>query len=255
MRKLFQRLYLFISVFPYLFNISILINCDLFNLFEQMKIVGPSSLFITMVTSFFISLVFSLQVVKEFLYLHAVDLVGSMLALSFIREFSPVITSVILIGKVGSYFTSELATMVVTEQIDALYILGIDPITYLIIPRIIAVIFMLPLLNLFSIMTSLISSSFICFILYNVYPQFFFISAFSSFSVIDLAKSSFKTVLFGFFISLISCVWGITTTNGAKGVGLSTTSSVVTSLLCTFILNFVLSYYLFDNIESLFQIL
>lgn len=253
MYKLFQRLCLVVRILFYLCDVSIFSNCDLFSLLEQMKIVGPGSLFITMVTSFFIGLVFSLQIVKEFLYLNAIDLVGSILAISFIRELSPVITSVILIGKVGSCFTSELATMIVNEQIDALYILGISPINYLIIPRVVSVICMLPLLNLFSVMTSLISSSFICFILYSISPKFFFISAFSGFSFIDIAKSSLKTTLFGFFISLISCAWGITTTNGAKGVGLSTTSSVVTSLLCTFMLNFVLSYYLFGDAQSLFQ--
>lgn len=255
MHKLFQRFCLLIKIFLYVCNISIVTNCNLYNLLEQIRIVGLGSLFITIITSFFISLVFSFQIVKEFLYLHAVDLVGAILTMSFIRELSPVITSIILVGKVGSYFTSELATMIVTEQMDALYILGINPVNYLILPRIISVIFMLPILNLFSVVTSLISCSFICFILYNIHPQFFFTSAFSCFSLLDIAKSSVKTLLFGFFISLISCVWGITTTNGAKGVGTSTTSSVVTSLLCVFILNFILSYYLFDDVESLFQVL
>nr|YP_009393033.1 hypothetical protein [Bostrychia moritziana]ARW61595.1 hypothetical protein [Bostrychia moritziana] len=256
MLKLFKRFLFFIKVSFYLFDYSsVFINLEFLSLLEQIKIVGPSSLFIVIVTSFFISLVFSIQVVKEFLYLNFVDLVGSILALTFIRELSPVLTSIILIGKVGSYFTSELATMVVTEQVDALYLLGISPVNYLIMPRVISVLFLLPFLNFFSILTSLISSSFICFILYNIHPHSFLMSAYSSFSYLDLFKSCLKTVVFGWFISIISCVWGLTTTGGSKGVGKSTTASVVVSLLLVFILDFILSFFMFDSSESLLQVL
>nr|YP_009399648.1 hypothetical protein [Digenea simplex]ARW69467.1 hypothetical protein [Digenea simplex] len=226
----------------------------LFNLLDQLKLVIPSSVFITMVTSFFISLVFSLQIVKEFLYLNANELIGSVIAISFIRELSPILTAIVLVGKVGSFFTSELGTMLITEQIDALLILGINPINYLILPRLISILITLPLLNLFSLLTSLVSSAFICFILYNINPNFFFKSVFYTSIFIDLIKSIFKTVIFAFFISLVSCVWGLTTKGGSKGVGLSTTSSVVTCLIFIFITNFLLSYFLFDSLISSFQI-
>lgn len=255
MRKFIQRVIWLIKVCSYLFYPFAYQNFEYKALLEQLKVVGPSSLFITMVTSFFISLVFSLQIVKEFLYLNALELVGSVLAISFIRELSPVLTAIILIGKVGSFFTSELATMVVTEQIDALFILGINPVYYLILPRIIAVVIMLPLLNIFSLFTSLISSSFICFTLYSIDPAFFFASVFYSVVYIDLFKSFLKTLVFALFISIISCIWGITTVGGSKGVGSSTTSAVVTCLIFIFISNFILSYLMFDNLISTFQIL
>nr|YP_009397376.1 hypothetical protein [Dasyclonium flaccidum]ARW66562.1 hypothetical protein [Dasyclonium flaccidum] len=251
----FKRISLCVKIFICMFDIYMLKNINIFNLLCQANIIGPESIFITIITSFFISLVFSIQIVKEFLYLNAINLVAPILIISFIRELSPVLTSVIIIGKIGSCFTSEIATMIVTEQIDALYILGINPIYYLILPRIISVICILPLLNLFSIITSLISSSFTCFILYNIYPSFFFVSAFIGFSFTDICKSLFKTVVFGLFISLISCTWGMTTQGGSKGVGLSTTSSVVTSLLSVFVLNFILSYFMFNNLESLLKTL
>lgn len=174
MNNLVNRIRFVLKIFIFLVNPNIfkLVNYD--KLFDQLIVVGPNSLFITMMTSFFISLVLSLQIVKEFLYLNANDLVGSILAISFIRELSPVLTSIIVIGKVGSLFTAELATMVVTEQIDALFVLGINPMYYLILPRILAVTLILPLLNIFSLFTSFMSSAFICSILYTIGPRFFF---------------------------------------------------------------------------------
>nr|YP_009398614.1 hypothetical protein [Kuetzingia canaliculata]ARW67800.1 hypothetical protein [Kuetzingia canaliculata] len=255
MNQFFHRLLLLKKVFFYLFRISIFTDLQIIDLFDYLYIVGPSSLFLTMITSFFISLVFSLQIVKEFLYLNAINLIGSIFAISFIREFSPVLTSIIIVGKVGSFFTSELATMTVTEQIDALFILGIDPISYLIVPRMVALVCILPLLNMFALFTGLMSSSFICFLIYNINSQIFFNSVFYKVFLVDLLKSFFKTIIFALIISLISCVWGLTTRGGSKDVGLSTTSSVVTCLIFILILDFILSYYMFDNLASTFQFL
>nr|YP_010619023.1 hypothetical protein PNW47_pgp159 [Pterosiphonia complanata]WAX03036.1 hypothetical protein [Pterosiphonia complanata] len=255
MNEFISRIKLFIKVLASLANPIIFFRLNYKNLLDQLILIGPNSLLITMVTSFFISLVISLQIVKEFLYLNATELVGSVLAISFIRELSPVLTSIIVIGKVGSFFTSEIATMSVTEQIDALFILGINPINYLLLPRIFAILLMLPILNLFSLFTSFMSSSFICFIIYSIDPIFFFQSLFYSFLYLDICKSLLKTIIFGIFIAIVSCVWGMTTRGGSKGVGLSTTSSVVTSLLFVFILNFFLSYFMFSSVVSSFELL
>nr|QCI06983.1 hypothetical protein [Haraldiophyllum bonnemaisonii] len=253
LKKIF-KLFNLAKYFIYKLNI-INVQFYIYNVFYQIQIVGPGSLSIIIISSFFIGLVFSLQIIKEFLYLNAVNLIGSVLCISLLRELSPVFTSIILIGKIGSYFTAELATMKVTEQIDILYILKINPINYLILPRIIAVICMLPILNLFSFITSLFSSAFICFTLYGIDPKIFFNSVFCTLSITDILKSCYKTVIFGFFISLISCIFGLRTKGGSKGVGLSTTSSVVTSLLVLFILDFILSYYMFDKLDSSLKIL
>nr|YP_009511597.1 hypothetical protein [Melanthalia intermedia]AXI97474.1 hypothetical protein [Melanthalia intermedia] len=225
-------------------------NIYLFNILDQMRIVGPDSLGIVMITAFFTGIVFTIQFVKEFLYINAVSLIGAVLTLAFIRELSPVLTSIIIVGRVGSYFTAELATMSITQQLDALYLLEIDPLSYLALPRIMALVVMLPLLNCFSIMTSLFASSFICFTLYNIYPDVFFASSFSSLLLVDLFKSSLKAFVFGFFISLISCICGLTTRGGSKAVGQSTTFSVIISLLAIFIFDFLLSYIMFSRVDS-----
>lgn len=226
---------------------------DFYNIIEQVNIVGPGSLLISLITACFISLVFTLQVAKEFLYLNAVSLIGSVLTIAFIRELSPILTSIILIGRVGSYFTSELATMKVTEQIDALYLLNTSPFVYLVIPRIISCSLMLPVLTFFSFFTSLASSSFICFTLYSISPAVFFKSSAMVLSMVDIIKSLLKTIIFGFMISIISCIFGLSTNGGARGVGKSTTLSVVTSLLVVFTTDFFLSYLMFDRLDSSIQ--
>nr|QVQ56685.1 hypothetical protein [Erythrocystis saccata] len=173
MTKSFKRINLCFSVLRYLLNVTMIKTLDCKIFLNYLQSAGVDVFFINITTSFFISLVLSLQLVKEFLYLNAGHLVSSILAISFIRELSPVLTSIIIICKVGSLFTSEIGTMVITEQIDALFILGINPICYLIYPRVLALILMFPILNLFSLFTSFFSSAFICFFLYNIDPHFF----------------------------------------------------------------------------------
>ena len=248
----FNRLIVCCRVSAYIFNFTKIKFLDYKGFCSCLKAIGYDILFINIITSFSVSLVLSLQIVKEFLYLNAVHLVSSILALSFIRELSPILTSVIIIAKVGSLFTSEIGTMATTGQIDSLFILGINPVAYLIYPRFLALIIVSPLVNIFFLVTSFLSSSFVCFLLYDIDPNFFF-NLFYASILIDSLKSLLKVVIFAFGISIITCVWGITTAGGSQAVGLSTTSSVVTSLLFVFILNFILSYVLFDNFLSVFS--
>ena len=232
-----------------------IININFFNILEQMKLVGPDSLSICLLTAFFIGMVFTLQVVKEFLYLDAVSLVGAVITIAFIRELSPVLTSVVIVGRVCSCFTAELASMKNTEQIDALYLFNTDPLSYLVLPRVLSLVLMLPILNFFSFTTSIASSSFICSTLYSIDSTIFLASSFSCLSLIDIIKSSFKTMIFGFIISTISCSWGLTTSGGAQGVGKSTTSAVVTCLLAIFVFDFLLSYFMFSKLDSTISVL
>nr|YP_010903608.1 hypothetical protein REP92_pgp167 [Hypnea wynnei]WCH56460.1 hypothetical protein [Hypnea wynnei] len=224
-------------------------------LLETMFVVGPESLSISLITAFFVSIVFTLQIAKEFIYLNATSLIGAVVSIAFLRELSPVLTSVIIIGRIGSCFTAELATMKVTQQIDALYLLNTDPLFYLIIPRVISCLLLLPILNFLSFVTSIASSVFVCFTLYAITPSLFFNSIFSSLLFFDLLKSSFKSMFFGLIISIVSCSYGLLAKGGAKGVGQYTTSSVVLSLLFIFIFNFVLSYYMFSDLGSSLKIL
>lgn len=219
-------------------------------LFEQMISVGPESLLIALVTAGFVGMVFTIQVAREFLYFGAGNAVGGVLGLSLTRELAPVLTAVVLAGRVGSAFAAEIGTMRVTEQIDALYILRTDPIDYLVVPRFLACCLMLPILTLFSLVTGLLGGLMIAVSLYQI-PDSIFIDSIRNFlEHWDIISAVIKAMVFGGLISVIGCSWGLTTTGGAKGVGQSTTTAVVTSLLAIFIANFFLSWIMFQGLGS-----
>jgi len=205
-----------------LFNFNIF-GINRKNLINQIIIVGPGSLGIIIITASFIGIVFTLQIIKEFLYLDASSFIGAILSIAFIRELSPVLTSVIIAGRIGSAFTAELATMKVTEQVDALYLLNTNPIKYLVLPRLLGCLLVLPLLNLLFFLSSLSFSMFICSIFYNINPSLFFNSIYAGLFFQDILKSTFKVLVFGLILSIISCSWGLTTIGGSKSVGEATT--------------------------------
>ncbi len=220
------------------------------NTFDQMAVAGPESLMIALVTAAFVGMVFTIQVAREFITFGATNAVGGVLALSLARELAPVLTAVVLAGRVGSAFAAEIGTMQVTEQIDALYVLKTDPIDYLVIPRVIACCLMLPILTIMSFVTGMAGGLLIATNLYDLSQSTFLNSARNFLDVGDLLSAVIKSVVFGALIAVIGTSWGLTTTGGAKGVGQSTTTAVVTALLAIFISNFFLSWLLFRGTGS-----
>ena len=217
------------------------------NTLEQMAAVGPDSLFIALVTAVFVGAVFTIQVAREFINFGAGNAVGGVLAVALTRELSPVLTAVVLAGRVGSAFAAEIGTMRVTEQIDALLMLKTDPVDYLVIPRVLACCLMLPILTLLSLVTGMAGGLFIAKNLYNLSDTQFLDSARNFLGVWDILSAMIKAVCFGLLVAVIGCNWGLTTTGGAKGVGQSTTTAVVTALLIIFIANFFLSWVMFQG--------
>ncbi len=220
------------------------------NTLEQMSLVGPDSLIIALITASFVGMVFTVQVAREFIYFGAGTAVGGVLGLALTRELAPVLTAVVLAGRVGSAFAAEIGTMRVTEQIDALYILKTDPIDYLVVPRVLACCIMLPILTILSLITGMAGGLLIATNLYNI-PQSVFLDSVRNFlGLWDLISAAIKAVVFGGLIAVIGCSWGLTTTGGAKGVGQSTTAAVVISLLAIFISNFFLTWLMFQGTGS-----
>lgn len=217
------------------------------NTLDQMAIVGPESLTIALITAAFVGMVFTIQVAREFIYFGAGSYVGGVLGLALTRELSPVLTAVVVTGRVGSAFAAEIGTMRVTEQIDALYMLKTDPIDYLVLPRVLACSLMLPVLTIISLITGMIGGIIISDALYNISTTVFLNSVQSFIQVWDLVVALIKSVVFGSLIAIIGCSWGLTTSGGAKGVGQSTTTAVVTTLLAIFIANFFLSWMMFQG--------
>lgn len=225
-----------------------------FDTLYQAQSAGIGSLAIVLLTACFIGMVFTLQVGKEFVSLNATSMLGAVLAMAFIRELSPVLTAVIVAGRIGSSFTAQLAAMKITEQIDVLYVLKTNPVSYLVAPRLYACLLILPILNTIALATSLCSCILTSFVLYNIPPALFLSSSYKSLSVVDFFYSSIKAMTFGLVIATVSCTWGLKATGGSKGVGKSTTSSVVTILICIFIIDFLLSFLMFNSSESIFRL-
>ena len=134
-----------------------------------------------------------------------------------------------------------------TEQIDALYMLKTDPIDYLVVPRVLACALMLPILTLLALLIGMTGGLFISYSLYDINPTVFLKSVQNFLQLWDVFSALIKSLIFGAVIAVIGCSWGLTTTGGAKGVGQSTTTAVVTSLLAVFIVNFFLSWLMFQG--------
>ncbi|WP_375472258.1 MlaE family lipid ABC transporter permease subunit [uncultured Nostoc sp.] len=222
------------------------------NTLEQMAAVGPDSLFIALFTAIFVGAVFTIQVAREFINFGAGNVIGGVLSVALTRELSPVLTAVVLAGRVGSAFAAEIGTMRVSEQIDAMLMLRTDPIDYLVIPRVLACCLMLPILTLLSLVTGMFGGFIIATNIYNLSDTVFLDSARNFLGLWDIFSAMIKACCFGILIAVIGCSWGLTTTGGAKGVGQSTTTAVVTALLIIFVSNFFLSWLMFQGTGSAF---
>lgn len=219
------------------------------NTLEQLTAVGPDSLLIILLTAATIGMVFTVEVAAEFLRFGVGSAVGGVLALALGREMAPLITAVVLAGRVGSAFAAEIGTMQVTEQIDALYMLKTDPIDYLVIPRVIACCVMTPILTILSFLTGMAGGMALADALFNISGAVFLDSVQQLLTPRDLICGMIKGLVFGWLIAVIGSSWGLTTTGGAKGVGQSTTTAVVTALLMIFISNFLMSWLMFSALK------
>lgn len=214
---------------------------------DQINVVGPKSLGVALLTAGFVGMVFTIQFVREFAKLGLTRSVGGVLALALARELTPVVTSIIIAGRVGSAFAAELGTMQVSEQMDSLRVLGTDPVDYLVTPRVIACMLAGPILNVLCFCMGIGASVLLADLVYSVPANVILDSARRALTGFDVITSLVKAWVFGVIIAGISCAWGMTTTGGAKGVGESTTASVVLSLVCIFIADFILSFLFFQG--------
>lgn len=217
------------------------------NTLQQLERTGPASLGVSLLTATFIGMAFTIQFVREFTRLGLHRSVGGVLALAFSRELSPVVTAVIAAGRIGSAFAAELGTMQVSEQADTLRVLGAHPVDYLIVPRVLACAAALPILSLACFTVGLASSAFLADAVYGISINIILDSAKRALRPWDIFSLLIKSNVFGIIIAVVSCSWGVTTVGGAKGVGESTTSAVVISLVSIFIADFVLSCLFFQG--------
>ena len=214
---------------------------------QQIARVGPDTLGVAMLTSSFVGMVFTIQFCKEFSKVGLTRVIGGLLGLAFTRELTPVICAIVLAGRVGSAIAAELGTMQVSEQVDQLRTLGSDPVDYLVAPRVVACALSLPILSVFSFTIGMAASILLADLRYGISPNAVIDSAAKYLEPSDVGVMCAKGLAFGGVIAVISCGWGQTTTGGAKGVGESTTASVVISLVAIFVVDFFLSMIFFNK--------
>jgi phospholipid/cholesterol/gamma-HCH transport system permease protein len=204
---------------------------------RQIEKMGIQSILITVVMSFFVGVVLALQSGYQLEKFNLTDMLGAIVGLSLLKELAPVQTAVLIAGKVGSSVTAELGTMKVSEEIDALHIMGIDIYNYLIFPRFVACILSTLVLVIYTDFIGFLGGALISNILYNVSFDNFVNSFISLVENVDIISNLIKAAAFGFLVILISCYYGLTTTGGAEEVGNSTTKTVVVSFMVILIAN------------------
>ena len=215
------------------------------NLFKQMEFVGVKSLFIVALTGVFSGMVLALQSYHGFKKFGGETLMGGIVALSLAREMGPVMTSLMVNARAGSAIAAELGTMRVTEQIDALEIMAINPIHYLVVPRIWAGVLMVPLLTAINILVGIVGGYFVGVVLLGINSGVFITKMTNMLELSDLVQGLVKSVFFGLFLTLIGCYKGYNTHGGAEGVGRATTEAVVVSSVAILIGTYIITSLLF----------
>lgn len=203
----------------------------------QMDIIGFGSLPIVVLTGFFSGAVMGLQMSRALSTYGAQGQVGQIVAITLVRELGPVLSSLLVAGRNASGIASELGSMKVTEQIDAMRALGTDPTQKLVTPRLIATAMTLPMLTVIADFVGLIGGFVIAYYLLNLTASEYWSTAYQALEWNDLAQGLLKPFVYAMVIALVGCFYGIRTTGGTQGVGRSTTQAVVIASVWIFVLN------------------
>lgn len=205
--------------------------------------VGNASAAVVGVTGLFIGMVLAVQAYGQFRLIGMETSLGAVIHMSVVRELGPVLAAVMLAGRVGSALAAELATMRVTEQLDALACLGVDPVKYLVAPRVLACVLLLPLLTVVADLMGLAGSSLICLHVYQIDAYHYWRHTQEFVRVWDVMTGLVKSVIFGGVLSLIACHRGFHGRAGAAGVGRAATEAFVWSFVAILILDFFLALF------------
>jgi len=214
-------------------------------LINSMEFVGVGSLFIVLLTGLFTGAVFSLQGAIAFRLFNAESMVGSTVALSLARELSPVLTGLMVTGRAGSGIATELGTMRVTEQIDALYTMAVSPVQYLVVPRFLAGLIVVPALCALFTLVGMLGSYVVGVSLLNIDEGAFLSKVYWFVDPADLFSGLIKAFFFGGILTLVGCYKGFYASGGARGVGIATTQAVVVSSVTILIADYFLTAAMF----------
>jgi phospholipid/cholesterol/gamma-HCH transport system permease protein len=209
---------------------------------QQMQFIGYESTFIILLCGFFIGAAVSLQVGTIFVLFGAQSMLGGANAKALARELSPLMAGFLIAGRAGAAITAEISTMKVNEQIDAMEAMAVDPISYLVVPRLIASFLMLPLLVALFNLTGQLASLIIALGIFDIDQGIFFDKMARIVTWRDVWSGLQKAFVFGGIIALLACRYGLMASGGAKGVGKATTNAVVMMLLTLLSVDFVITY-------------
>jgi phospholipid/cholesterol/gamma-HCH transport system permease protein len=212
---------------------------------KQMEEIGVRSFPVIAITAAFTGMVLALQSFTGFKRFGAESMVGTVVALSVTRELGPVLTGLMVSGRVGSAMAAELGTMRVTEQIDALYTLATNPVKYLIVPRFLAAMIMLPVLVVFADVIGILGGYLVSVQILGTNPTLYVRRTWDYLELNDVYTGLLKAIIFGVMIATASCYHGFTAQGGAEGVGRATTKAVVLSSLLILISNYFITALLF----------
>jgi phospholipid/cholesterol/gamma-HCH transport system permease protein len=204
--------------------------------------IGVSSVPVVALTGTFIGMVLAIQTYNQFAAMHMESKLGSVINLSLVKELGPVLAATMLAGRVGSSMAAELGTMRVTEQIDALAALGTNPIRYLVVPRFLACVLLIPLLTLMADFMGVIGGAAICTHLLGVDAYHYWSHSREAVTSLDLFMGIFKSIFFGAAIALVGCHRGFNSSAGAEGVGKAATESFVLSFIAILALDFLITW-------------
>ena len=213
--------------------------------------VGVRSVPVVAITGTFIGMVLAVQSYSQFHQLGLDTQLGSIINLSIVRELGPVLAATMLAGRVGSAMSAELATMRVTEQIDALACLGVNPVHYLVVPRFLACMLLIPLLTIMANFMGVMGAALICTRIYHVEAYHYWRHAQAYVGMWDLTNGLIKPMFFGAAIALISCHRGFNSRAGAEGVGRAATEAFVASFIAILGLDLLLAMFLNNLYERL----
>jgi len=210
----------------------------------QMDAIGVGSLPIILLVGFFTGAVLALQTYRTLTRFGSATILGQAVALSVVRELGPVLTAIVVAGRVSSGIASELGSMLVSEQVDALRAMGTDPLRKLVAPRLYATLITLPVLTVLSDFIAMLGGSIISVTVAHLTSNEYWSSAYQSLDYRDVTQGMIKPIFFAFVISLVGCYFGLNTTGGTEGVGRSTTQAVVVAVVMVIMLDFFITQFL-----------
>ena len=208
---------------------------------QQIINIGLTSQPVVLITGAFTGAVLEAQTLFQLKIFHLESAGGVIVAVGMFRELGPVITGLMIAGRVGSAMAAEIGTMKVSEQVDALRSMNVDPVDYLVKPRVQAMLISMPILMIEAVIVGIICAYIVALLAFDVEQTYWLVQMKKFLSLSDLYVALIKSVVFGLTIAIISCYQGITTKNGAVGVGLSTMRAMVYSAIALLIINFILT--------------